>query len=258
MQLEGKVAVITGGGRGIGRSIALAFARQGARVVVAARTRSQLESVCQEVAGFGGKGMAVPCDVTNRTEIEQLVDRTHQEWGAIDILVNNAGIAVSSKTVEMDDDLWEKVLRVNLTAPFYCTKAVLPDMIERRQGRIINIASTAAKVGLRYTAAYTASKHGLLGFTRALALEMVRYNVTVNAICPGWVATDMTFAGAENISEKTGMSKEEALQTLARMCPQNRLMEPDEVAHVAVMLASDEARGITGQAINVDGGAVMF
>ena len=131
-------------------------------------------------------------------------------------------------------------------------------MAEQGSGKIINIASTAGKVGFLYTAAYCASKHGLLGFTRALALEMVRYNVTVNAICPGYVATDMTKRSIANISQKTGMSAADALSRLEKLSPQNRLIEPEEVARVAVMLASDEARGINGQAINIDGGAVFY
>jgi len=171
--------------------------------------------------------------------------------------VNSAGMGASAKTTEMDDALWERVLRLNLTAPYYCMKAVLPDMIARRWGRIINVASTSSKIPYLYTAAYTASKHGLLGLTRAVALEMNRYNITVNAIGPSFMATEFAYESARNIAAKTGCSFDEAVAALGRMSPQNRLIEPEEVAHVALMLAADAAKGITGQCLQVDGGTVM-
>jgi NAD(P)-dependent dehydrogenase (short-subunit alcohol dehydrogenase family) len=150
------------------------------------------------------------------------------------------------------------MLAVNLTSVYYVTKALVPPMIAQRQGRVITVASVAAKVGARYIAAYTAAKHGALGLTRALAAELVSYNITVNAICPGYVDTPMTDGSVANIMQRTGMSQEQARETLAKTSPQNRLIDPDEVAALAVYLAQDSARGITGQAINVDGGSVMF
>lgn len=257
MSLHGKVALVTGGGRGIGRAIALALAEAGADVAVAARSEAQIQQVAGEIEERGQHGLAVPCDVTQKSQVYAAVERVRQELGPVDILVNNAGITTGSKTIDMDDELWDRILRVNVTGAYLCTKAVLPDMLGHNWGRIINIGSVASRVGLKYSAAYTASKHALLGFTRALALEVADHNITVNAICPGWVETDMAEAAIENIVAKTGRSREEARAALERMSPQNRLIQPAEVARVAVMLAEEEAAGITGQAINVDGGLFM-
>jgi NAD(P)-dependent dehydrogenase (short-subunit alcohol dehydrogenase family) len=195
--------------------------------------------------------------VTDLHSIERAKERVSDELGAIQVLVNNAGIARSAKVLATDDDLWQSHLDVNLTGAFRVTRAFLAPMVEGRWGRIINIASTAGKVGFQYTAAYCASKHGLIGLTRALALEMASFGVTVNAICPGFVRTDMAVEAARNIAKKTGKSEGDATKWLEGLSPQNRLMEPEEVAAVAVLLASEEARGINGQAINVDGGAVV-
>lgn len=251
------MALITGGGRGIGRAIALAFAREGADAAVAARTLAEVEAVAEAIRALGRRAIAIPCDVTDPEAVAACVRKAEAELGPIQILVNNAGVAVSARLTETDDDLWQRHLMVNMTGAFYMSRAVLPGMLARRWGRIINIASTAARQGYAYTAAYTASKHGLLGLTRALALEVVEANITVNALCPGFVATDLTWEAARRIAEKTGRSYEEAVRTLAGFSPQKRLIEPEEVAHLAVLLGSEEARGITGQAINIDGGAVQ-
>ncbi len=258
MQLKGQVALVTGGGRGIGRSIALAFAREGADVAVAARTRNDVAAVSNEIDSLGRSALAWQCDVTERDQVAALIGEVEKRLGPITILVNNAGIAAGAKTAEMDDDLWERILRVNLTGTYLCTKAVLPGMFRRGYGRIVNIASIGAKVGLLYSAAYCASKHGVLGFTRSLALEVAGRGITVNAICPGFVETAMTDESIRRIVTKTGRAPEAARQALEALSPQHRLIQPEEVAVVALMLASPEARGIHGQAINVDGGAVMF
>jgi NAD(P)-dependent dehydrogenase (short-subunit alcohol dehydrogenase family) len=258
MRLKGQVALVTGGGRGIGRSIALAFAREGADVAVAARTGAEVAAVCKEIEGLGRSGLACQCDVTDRDQVAGLVREVEKSLGPITILVNNAGIAASAKTAEMDDDLWERILRINLTGTYLCTKAVLPGMLTRGHGRIINIASIGAKVGLLYSAAYCASKHGVLGFTRSLALEVAGRGITVNAICPGFVETAMTEESIRRIVTKTGRPPDAARQALEALSPQQRLIQPEEVAVVAVMLAGPEAGGIHGQAINVDGGAVMY
>jgi 3-hydroxybutyrate dehydrogenase len=255
MRLRDRVALITGGGRGIGRAIALAFAREGAQVALAARTTAQVEAVAAEARALGRKAMAVSCDVADRAQVEAAVRATAEALGPIQVLVNNAGIAASAKVTETDDALWEQHLRVNLTGAFYATRAVLPAMVATGWGRIVNIASTAARQGYPYVAAYVASKHGLLGLTRALAVEVVGAGVTVNAICPGFVATDLTWESARRIQEKTGRSYEDAVRSLAAFSPQRRLVEPEEVAALAVLLASDDARSITGQAWNLDGGA---
>jgi NAD(P)-dependent dehydrogenase (short-subunit alcohol dehydrogenase family) len=167
-------------------------------------------------------------------------------------------MAGSHKFLGLPDELWHQTLALNLTSVYYVTKAIAPAMVERRAGRILTIASIASKVGNRYTAAYTASKHGVLGLMRSLALEFAPYNITVNAICPGWVETPMTQQGIATIARTTGMSEQDARKTLERVSPQQRLVQPEEVAAVAVFLAQDSSGGITGQAINVDGGTVMW
>ena len=246
-KLNDKVALITGGGRGIGRAIALIFAQHGAHVAVAARTREQVEIVAGETGGT-----ALVCDVSNPDQVAEIFADIKP-----DILVNNAGIAESATLVNTTDELWHRHLSINLYGTFYCTRAALPAMLEKRWGRIINIASIAAKTGAPYIAAYAASKHGVLGLTRAVAMEVAASGVTVNAICPGYVDTEMVSRGVEQITSKTGRSADEALEILKRMSPQNRLVTAEEVAALALLLASEEGRGITGQGINIDGGSVQ-
>jgi NAD(P)-dependent dehydrogenase (short-subunit alcohol dehydrogenase family) len=260
MRLANKLAFITGGGRGIGRAIALAFAREGANVVVAARTLDQVERVAVEVREQNGvDGLAVACDVRNAEGVLDAFTQTRERFGrGPDIVVNNAGIARTSLFVNTDEKFWEEHLNTNLGGTFRCTHAVVPEMIERGWGRIINIASIAGKTGAPYVSAYAASKHGVLGLTRSLALEVAMQGITVNAICPGYVDTEMTTHGIENIVAKTGRSADDALRMLEKMSPQNRLVTPEEVAALAVLLASEDGRGINGQAINVDGGTVLF
>jgi NAD(P)-dependent dehydrogenase (short-subunit alcohol dehydrogenase family) len=175
----------------------------------------------------------------------------------IDILVNNAGNAGSHKFLNHPDELWHRMLAINLTSVYYVCKAFVPALVEQRYGRIITIASIASRVGERYIAAYTASKHGVLGLTRAIAAEMLPYNVTVNAICPGYVDTPMTDQSVQNIITRTGMTQEKARAALENTSPQHRLIEPEEVAAMAVYLSLDISKGITGQAINIDGGGLM-
>lgn len=248
--LNDKVALVTGGGRGIGRAIALAFAKQGARVAVAARTREQVQSVADEI---GNNAIALVCDVSNPESVAEMFAQVQP-----DILVNNAGVAESATFVNTSDELWHRHLSINLSGTFYCTRAALPAMLEKGWGRIINIASIAAKTGAPYVAAYAASKHGVLGLTRSVALEVGASGVTVNAICPGYVDTEMVSRGVERITTRTGRSAEEALDTLKKMSPQNRLVTAEEVAALALLLASEEGRGINGQGINIDGGTVLF
>ncbi|MDT7603498.1 MAG: hypothetical protein QOF61_1495 [Acidobacteriota bacterium] len=259
-KLEGRIALITGGGRGIGRAVAQAFAREGASVALLARTESEIKKVAEEIhAEFSVATTYKACDVADAASVTAAfadVARTFDE--GISILVNNAGIAESAPFVKTSDELWQRHLAVNLSGTFYCTRAALPRMIERGWGRVINVASIAGKTGAPYIAAYAASKHGVLGLTRSLALEVALKGVTVNAICPGYVDTDMTSRALEKIEAKTGRSAAEGLEAIKRMSPQQRLVTSEEVAALALLLASDEGRGITGQAINVDGGTVLF
>ncbi len=257
--LAGKRAVITGASRGIGRSIALTLAQAGARVAIAARNQADLDALAHEIARLGGVAVPIQCDVTNARDVSAKLAGgvLGGGLGGIDILVNNAGMADSHAFVDHPDELWHRLLDVNLNSVYYVTKAFASTMIEQRSGRIINIASVAARVGSRYIAAYTASKHGVLGLTRALAVEFVPYNITVNAVCPGYVDTPMTQGSIATIAGRTGMTEAQAHDLLARTSPQKRLISPDEVASVALFLALDSSKGITGQAINVDGGSVM-
>ena len=260
MRLEGKIALITGGGRGIGRAVAFAFAREGASVAVAARTAREVERVAAEVGDeCGVQTMHATCDVSDAGEVARVVALVAETFGrGCDILVNNAGIAESAPVTKTDDAHWRRHLAINLDGTFYCTRAALPAMIERGWGRIINVASIAGKTGAPYIAAYSASKHGVVGLTRSVALEVALKGVTVNAICPGYVDTDMTTRAVEQIETKTGRTASDALDAIKRMSPQNRLVTSEEVAALALLLASEEGRGINGQAINVDGGSVLY
>jgi 3-hydroxybutyrate dehydrogenase len=252
-----RVALVTGGGRGIGRAIALALARAGFDVAVVARSRESVERVAGEISALGRRSQAALCDVTRASEVDAAVAGVRQTLGPIEILVNNAGIADSAPLAKLDEAQWDRTMAVNLKGTYLCTRAVVGEMIARGSGRIINVASIAGRVGFAYTSAYCASKHGVLGFTRAVALELARKGITVNAICPGWVDTELTVSTIARIVEATGRSPEDARRTLEAMSPQHRLIRPEEVAAVAVFLASDAAAGITGQGIDVDGGEVM-
>lgn len=260
MKLKDKLALITGGGRGIGRAIAFAFAEEGADIAVAARTMSQVESVAQEIGNqFKVKAVPVVCDVSQVSSVEAMFRQVSELLGrAPNILVNNAGIAESAPITKTDDELWHRHLAINLSGSFYCTRSALPAMLEQGWGRIINVASIAGKIGAPYIAAYSASKHGLLGLTRSTALEVAAKGITANAICPGYVDTEMTTRGVENITRKTGRSADEAMAAIRKMSPQDRLVTSEEVAALALLLASEEGGAINGQAINIDGGSVLF
>jgi 3-hydroxybutyrate dehydrogenase len=260
MKLENRVALITGGGRGIGRAIALAFASEGAQVAVAARSFEQVEQVAREITDkFSSRALPAVCDVSDLASVEKLFKDFNETFGhGPDILVNNAGIAESAPLTKTTNELWQRHLAINLSGTFYCTRAALSHMIARGWGRVINIASIAGKTGAPYIAAYSASKHGVLGLTRSVALEVALKGITVNAICPGYVDTEMTTRGIENITKKTGLSADQAMESIRKLSPQNRIIEPEEVAALALLLASNEGRGINGQAINVDGGSVLF
>lgn len=249
--------IVTGAGRGIGRSLAEGFAAAGATVVLGARSSAEIQQVAQQINANGGTAHAFTLDVTSAESVTQFTAQAIDAMGGVDILLNNAGAAKSHKFATHPDDLWHQMIAVNLTGVYLMCKAVVPTMLQQTSGRIINIASIASKVGAKYVAAYTASKHGVLGLTRALAIELAP-TITVNAICPGYVDTPMTEATIDNIIARTGMSRDDARAVLAKDSPQKRLTQPDEITALALYLASDGAAGINGQAINIDGGTVMF
>jgi NAD(P)-dependent dehydrogenase (short-subunit alcohol dehydrogenase family) len=255
--ITGKRALVTGASRGIGRSTALALAQAGVDVALVARGSEELGQVAAEITALGRKAVVIPCDVTDAAQVQRMVDDARAQLGGIDILVNNAGSAQSAKFLGHPDELWHRMLAMNLTSVYYVTKAVAPEMVAQHWGRIITVASVAGKVGSRYTAAYTASKHGVLGLMKGVALELATTGVTVNAVCPGYVDTPMTDAAVANMISRTSMSEAEARAFLASTSPQQRLVTPEEVARVVVFLAREGSGGITGQAINVDGGSVM-
>jgi NAD(P)-dependent dehydrogenase (short-subunit alcohol dehydrogenase family) len=256
-RLHDRVALITGGGRGIGRAIAEAFAREGARVAVTARTAAELDDVVAAVTAAGGRAVALRADLAERDAPARLVRELTEKLGPTDVLVNNAGVGSSSNPkpfVDFDDAFWDLSLAVNLTAPYLLCKAVLPAMLARRRGRIINVASINSRIPSIHAAAYVASKHGLLGLTRALALEVARDGITVNAVCPGPVHTVMNDRRVAYDAQRRGVSFEEQAGSMTLL---GRRLEPEEIAPLAVYLASDEAAAVTGQAFNICGGIAM-
>ena len=254
MSLDGRGAVVTGGGRGIGRVIAHSLAENGAHVVVCARSEDEIEGVAEELRAKGLDAHAVRCDVADEDSVEAMAVEATARLGTVDVLVNNAGITLSNPVKRISLGEWNRIISVNATGTFLCTRAFLEGMIDRGWGRVINIASVAGLRGAPYIAAYTASKHAQIGFTRALAAEVADQGITANAICPGYVDTPMTEYAVARIVEKTGATREEALERLASLSPQGRLIRPQEVAHAVLMLCGDDGEGINGQTIVIDGG----
>jgi 3-hydroxybutyrate dehydrogenase len=257
MKFAGKVALVTGGGRGIGAEIAKSLASEGAAVAVSARTETEVKRVADGIAAAGGRALYFVADLSRPEEAPALVAKVQQAMGPIDFLINNAGVASSAPVTRISLDEWNRIFAINVTATFLCTQAALPRMIERGFGRVVNIASVAARFGARYIAAYAASKHAVLGFTRCVAAEVAAHGITANAVCPGFVDTEMVSESVKRIVEKTGLSAEEALDTIRNQSPQRRLLTTPEVSAIVVMLCSEEGRGINGQALVIDGGGLL-
>jgi NAD(P)-dependent dehydrogenase (short-subunit alcohol dehydrogenase family) len=246
-QLDGKVALVSGGGRGIGRAVALALAEAGASVAVMGRNMNNLEETCSAIAG----GLPIACDVMDSTSVQAAFGKIRETLGAVDILVNNAGVTFSAKLHETPDDTWERIIQTNVNGTFYCCKAALPEMIRKRWGRIIVLASLAGTAGMPYSAAYSASKHAQLGLVRSLALEVTRHNIAVNAICPAWVETDMFDDIVATLVKTTGRTSEQARAELLKISGQARPVTPQEVAAEVLRLAVQEDAALTGQAIPI-------
>jgi NAD(P)-dependent dehydrogenase (short-subunit alcohol dehydrogenase family) len=256
-KLDGRIALVTGAGRGIGRAIALDFAAQGAQVAAAARSQDQLDSLIEEITAAGGTATAFSADLFERPAAAQLVSQVKAQFGSIEILVNNAGIGSSSQpnpVADFDDDFWDRTLQLNLTAPFSLCKAVLPDMVAARWGRIITVASINSRVPSFHAAAYNASKHGVMGLARTVAVEYASAGITSNCICPGPVKTVMNNARVQYDAQRKDVDLDEYE---AGLTPIGGRLVPEDISPLAVYLASDDAKMVTGQSYNVDGGIVM-
>jgi NAD(P)-dependent dehydrogenase (short-subunit alcohol dehydrogenase family) len=256
-RFAGQVAVITGAARGIGTACALRFAQEGAHVVCLDLLAEENEAVAAECAALGTDALALTCNVTDPESVGSCIQATLERWGRVDALVTSAGIYSGSPLPEVSLEQWQRLIDINLTGVFLCNQAVAPAMMEQHSGSIINISSMAGKTSWPSTAEYSASKTGVIGLTRSVAMELAPHGVTVNAVCPGNTLTEMVRSVAARQGEQLGMSGEEWLEMRANDCPMKRLAEPWEIAGVCAFLASEDARYITGQALEVDGGLVM-
>ncbi|HET8713068.1 MAG TPA: SDR family oxidoreductase [Gemmatimonadales bacterium] len=253
MRFSGAVAVVTGGGQGIGAAIARALAAEGAAIVVAARSTDRIERVAKEIQKKGGKAWAIQCDVTSLASVQSLAQAAGRRAGAVDILVNNAGAAHSAPLAKTTLEDWTRVLSVNATGTFLCTQAFLPAMLLRKQGSIVNVASIAGLAGARYISAYAAAKHAVIGLTRSVAAELEGTGVTCNAVCPGFVDTEMTKESVARVVAKTGMKPDEALSAMLVSAEQHRLIGVDEVAGAVLALCDPQGERANGTTVPITG-----
>jgi NAD(P)-dependent dehydrogenase (short-subunit alcohol dehydrogenase family) len=256
MSMQGRHAVITGAGRGIGAAIAQRLAAEGAVLTLLGRGLDALQALAATLPP-GCRALALSCDVSDAEQVAAAFEAARATHGPVALLVNNAGQAATAPLHRTDDALWAQMLAVNLTGTFLCTRAALPDMLAARAGRIVNVASTAGQRGYAYCSAYAAAKHGVIGLTRSLALEVAATGITVNAVCPGFTDTDIVAESVQRIVGKTGRSEAEAMAEFTRHNPQGRLVQPAEVAATVAWLCGDAAGSVHGQSISVSGGEVM-
>ncbi|HSM25182.1 MAG TPA: SDR family NAD(P)-dependent oxidoreductase [Anaerolineaceae bacterium] len=256
-RFENQVAVITGAANGIGKACAQRFAQEGAFVACLDVTDEFNQAVADEVREVGAGGIAIHCDVTDPESVKAAIDTVIEKWGRVDIFVGSAGIYTGAPLVDISLKQWQRVIDINLTGIFLTNQAVAPIMMKQKSGSIINISSMAGKTSWPASMEYSASKSGVIGLTRSVAMEVAPFGVTANAVCPGNTLTDMVRGVAGKVGEMDGMTGEEWLQMRANDCPMKRLAEPWEMAGVVAFLASEDSRYLTGQAIEVDGGLVM-
>ena len=255
--MQNKKVLITGGGRGIGRAIAISFAKQGFDISIVAKTKSEIDSVADEIRSLGVNAIAKVCDVTSSVKVEKVFGEIEREMGRIDIFVANAGMLLKNELILTDDNLWNQIIDVNLNSVFYTTRSVIKGMIKRKSGRVIVISSVSGKLGGAFRSAYHAAKHGAIGFVKSIALEVAEHDITVNAICPGFVETKMMRDNQELFTDAESGSID-IVQKLKNGIPMKRFLDPVEVASMSVYLASDSASGITGQAYTISCGAVQI
>tara|TARA_Y100001960_G_scaffold270143_1_gene296105 strand:+ start:6638 stop:7399 length:762 start_codon:yes stop_codon:yes gene_type:complete len=253
--MENKKVLVTGGGRGIGRAIALSFAKKGFDVALVARTKSEIDLVSDEIVSLGVNAIAKVCDVTSSQEVDRVFTEIEKTMGKIDIFIANAGLLLKNELIHTDDNLWKKIIDTNLNSVFYTTRSVIKGMIERKSGKIIVISSVSGKLGGAYRSAYHAAKHGAIGFVRSIALEVAEYNITINAICPGFVETKMMADSRELFVDSDSIDIDKELK---KDIPMKRFLEPAEIASMSLYLASDAASGISGQAYTISCGAVQI